>query len=558
MPRELSPGTMIGEYSVKRVLGQGGFGITYLAYDESLDRDVAIKEYFPKEFAHRDSGRTVIPNQDDQDRADFDWGMKHFGEEARSLTRFRHKNIVGAIRFIRDNATAYLVMEYCDGESLDSLAKNRGPLPEHVLLPIVNQLLDGLDEVHRTRLLHLDIKPSNIFLKGDGTVVLLDFGSARQAISSHTKSVKVASAGYAAIEQESVDIDIGKLGPWTDLYGLGATLYRLITGTRPPSASSRAFQESVVSLEETKIGQYGVGLLRAIDASLAFKPSDRPQTVADFRQMMRVEPLRTPVPEPSPDPVPAARKDRWLLGAVVVVFFVAAVWFTQNRSSPTDVEAGTLPDSAPVPIPGASDPGESDTSQCPSDASLVWNNCIGDGTYDPPYVSGAGEVKRYEGVFENDRPAKNGKITYVDGRVYEGEHQSLTLTGQGALWFPDGTKYVGAFKNNAQTGQGKKTWRTGTVAEGRFVNGVLMGKGSIREIDGTRYFGSFARNKLNGSGVKVTRSNGSEIRQVGDWKDGDLKVGILYVDCVATLRGIFEDGKMLSSMELSEADYPCK
>jgi serine/threonine protein kinase len=449
-------------------------------------------------------------------------------------------------------------MEYCDGESLESLAKTRGSIPEHVLLPIVNQLLDGLEEVHRARLLHLDVKPSNIFLKTDGTVVLLDFGSARQAISSHTKSVKVASAGYAAIEQESVDIDIGKLGPWTDIYGLGATLYRLVTGTRPPSASSRAFQESLVSLEQTKRGQYGLGLLKAIDASLAFKPADRPQAIADFRQLLKFEPPRPVGPAPVPELLSEPKHDRWFLAVVVVVVCAAIIWLTQREYAPDVVDAGSVPDSAPVPIPDTGDQSASASAQCPSDTSLLWNNCIGNGTYDPPYASDAGKLNRYEGFFENNQPAKTGKITYVDGRIYEGEHQALTLNGQGTLWSPDGTKYVGTFKNNAQTGRGTKTWSNGTVAEGRFIDGVLMGKGSLREIDGTRYIGSFTRNKLNGSGVKVTRSDGSEIRQVGDWKDGDLKVGILYVDCISTLKGIFENGKMVSAMELSEADYPCK
>jgi len=562
MPRELSIGSVIGEYRIKRVLGQGGFGITYLGFDENLARDVAIKEYFPKEFAHRDSGRTVIPNQDDQDRADFDWGMNHFVEEARSLTRFRHKNIVGAIRFIRDNGTAYLVMEYCDGESLESLAKTRGPLSESVLNPIVQQLLDGLDEVHRTRLLHLDIKPSNIFVKSDGTVVLLDFGSARQAISSHTKSVKVASAGYAAIEQESADIDVGKLGPWTDIYGLGATLYRLMTGKRPPAASSRAFQDSLVSLEQTQQGQYSAGLLKAVDASLGFKPAERPQSVAEFRQLMRFEPQRTePAPEPEspqPEPLSQPKWDRWGLVAVVSIFFIGAIWFNQRGASPDVPVEGSTPDTDPIPIPDSGEPSTGSSSECPTDTSVVWNNCFGLDTFDPPYTSAAGDVKRYEGLFVNDIPDKKGKITYVNGRIYEGEHQSLTLTGQGALSSPDGTKYVGSFRNNAQTGQGTKTWSDGKVAKGRFINGVLVGEGSLRESDGSQYVGTFSKNKLNGAGAKITQSFGSEIRQVGDWKDGDLKVGILYVNCVVTQKGIFENGTLISPMDLKESDYPCR
>lgn len=561
MSRELSPGSLIGEYQIKRVLGQGGFGITYLGFDENLARNVAIKEYYPKEFAHRDSSQKVTPNKYDQDRADFEWGMKHFVEEARSLTRFRHKNIVGAIRFIRENGTAYLVMEYCDGESLESLAKTRGPLPENILNPIAQQLLDGLEEVHRARLLHLDIKPSNIFVKSDDTVVLLDFGSARQAISSHTQSVKVASAGYAAIEQESADIDVGKLGPWTDIYGLGATLYRLLTGKRPFAASSRAFQDTLVSLEQTLQGQYSPGLLRAVDKSLSFKPSDRPQSVAEFRQLMKFEPAR-PAPVPvaeAPQPAPPTPKwGRWRLVAVISAFSFVAFWLSQSGPLPDVADAEAEPDPVPVQIPDLIAPSTGGSSDCPRDRMVVWTNCIGTISYDPPLASTVGGIKGYEGFFVADFPHKKGKILYVDGRVYEGGHNTLTLTGQGALLSPNGTKYVGTFRGNSQTGQGVKTWRDGKVAEGRFVDGVLMGSGSLRESDGSRYVGTFARNKLNGRGVKITQSFGSELRYVGDWENGDLKIGILYADCFATSKGVFERDVLVSPMELNESDYPCK
>ena len=562
MPRELPIGSVIGEYRIKRVLGQGGFGITYLAFDENLARDVAIKEYFPRDFAHREAGQTVIPNQGDQDRADFDWGMRHFVEEARSLTRFRHKNIVGAIRFIRDNGTAYLVMEYCDGESLDELVKTRGPLTEDVLGPIVQQLLDGLDEVHRTRLLHLDIKPSNIFFRNDRTVVLLDFGSARQAVSSHTRSVMVASAGYAAIEQESADVDVGKLGPWTDIYGLGATLYRLITGKRPPAAASRVLADPLLSLEQTRKGQYSAGLLKAVDASLGFKPADRLQSVAAFRELMRVDSVRpeiVPAPEPPQlEPLPEPKWDRRGLVAVIAIFFLAAIWFSRSGSTPDISDVGAEPEPVPIQIPNSSEPSTGSSSECPAGRTVVRDNCIGRESYDPPYASAAGTIKRYEGLFVNNIPDKTGKITYSDGRVYEGEHQSLKLTGQGALSYPFGVKYVGAFRDNAQTGQGTKTWSNGKSAEGSFVNGVLMGRGSLRESDGSRYVGAFTRNKLNGRGVKITQSFSSELRHVGDWENGDLKIGILYADCFATSKGIFEKEVLISPMELTESDYPCK
>ncbi len=564
MPRELRVGTRIGDYEIKRVLGQGGFGITYLAHDENLARDVAIKEYFPREFAHREAGCTVVPSQDEQERADFDWGMRHFVEEARSLTRFRHKNIVGAIGFIRNNGTAYLVMEYCDGESLEALAKRVGPLPAHVLIPIVNQLLDGLDEVHRVRLLQLDVKPSNIFIKQDGTVVLLDFGSVRQAISSHTKSVMVGSPGYAAPEQGSDDVDARARGPWTDIYGLGATLYRLMSGSRPQEAMARLIQDKLVGLSVNSELGYSAGLVEAVNSALRLKAPERPQSIADFRRYLArpapVEPSTKPS-TPEPTGKSPALHDEFSFGKLVAVVVIASVplglWLI-NSSTPNSDEAPSDP--APTEIPNPDSPGPTQVqgpSECPTDRGEVWSNCIGSYTYDNPVESPNGKIKRYEGLWNNNAPATRGKITFADGRVYEGDHDNLNLDGQGELTTPDGTKYIGNFKKNAQTGQGTKTWRDGKVAGGQFVGGALR-RGSLRESDGTTYIGRFLNNKLNGSGAKVTRSNGYELRYVGDWKDGDMKVGILYADCVVTQRGIFENGVFLSSMELKESDYPCK
>jgi serine/threonine protein kinase len=463
MPRELAVGTLIGEYRVKRVLGQGGFGITYLAYDENLDRDVAIKEYFPREFAHRDAGLTVTPNQDEQDRADFEWGMKHFVEEARSLTRFKHKNIVSAIRFIRENGTAYLVMEYCDGESLESVARaTGGAIPENVLLPIANQLLDGLDEVHSARLLHLDVKPSNIFLKKDGTVVLLDFGSARQAISSHTKSVKIASAGYGAIEQESADIDAGKLGPWTDVYGLGATLYRLMTGSRPQQATARLLQDTMPPVGALSGRSYRAGAINAVTRALCVKPQDRPQSTAEFRRLLnQVDLAQTNVKGEkdaiSESPFIKEEPFSWTPFFAVIGLVIVLIWFAVNGSSSAPNSSTSDSESPAVELPSSED---NLTGEIPPNVlaaspggvtncrveSEVWTDCYGE-------FSEEGGVK-YRGMWKASKRHGPGEQIFIDGTRYVGDFRQDKLHGVGEFYYPDGSRFAGQFRNGKRQGRG--------------------------------------------------------------------------------------------------------
>ena len=182
-------------------MGQGGFGITYLATDTNLGRKVAIKEYYPREYATRDGTLTIRAAGNDEDRETFKWGLTRFLEEARILARFEHPNIIAVRRFFEGNGTAYLVMDYCDGEPLDEIIKRDGPLSKGRLDLILFPLLDGLEQIHGTNFLHRDIKPANIYIRTDGSPVLLDFGAARQETGNHSRSVtSLATAGYAAVE----------------------------------------------------------------------------------------------------------------------------------------------------------------------------------------------------------------------------------------------------------------------------------------------------------------------------------------------------------------------
>ncbi|HUP90720.1 MAG TPA: serine/threonine-protein kinase, partial [Solimonas sp.] len=214
----IAPGTLLLEYRIRRVLGTGGFGITYEAQDPHLDKSVAIKEYLPSELAVR-AGNNNVSMRSEQTRDAFTWGREQFLKEARVLARFNHPSLIHVYRFFEANNTAYFVMEYAEGATMDSILMRDGTITEAKIKAMLLPILDGLKDVHRARVLHRDIKPSNIIARKDGSAVLIDFGSARQNVVSMTRSImSVVTTGYAPIEQYAVD---GHQGPWTDIYALG-------------------------------------------------------------------------------------------------------------------------------------------------------------------------------------------------------------------------------------------------------------------------------------------------------------------------------------------------
>jgi serine/threonine protein kinase/HAMP domain-containing protein len=279
LPLALSPGFQLFEYRIDAVLGQGGFGITYLATDVNLNARVAIKEYLPGDYATRASDHSVSPRW----AADSDFylsGLESFLVEARTLATFRHPNIVRVARFFEAHRTAYMVLEYERGKPLRQWWERHRATPEPQLLSLLHPLLDGLALVHESGYLHRDIKPDNIYVrKEDGSLVLLDFGAARQTVGGAQQMADVVTPGYAPPEQ----YDGGPQGPWTDIYALGATLYWMVTGSKPAPAPER--QHGVaqyVPAREVAAGKYSAAFLSAIDQALMLDPAQRPQTIADF------------------------------------------------------------------------------------------------------------------------------------------------------------------------------------------------------------------------------------------------------------------------------------
>ena len=283
----LQPGYKLHWYHIEQILGQGGFGITYLATDTNLNQKVAIKEYLPVEMAVRQDNISVHPVSGEHGDQ-FKWGLERFISEARTLARFKHPNIVRVLAVFRENNTAYMVMEYEHGKPLHEILKDRKTLPEDELKNILFPILDGLEAVHKAGFIHRDIKPPNIYIREDNSPVLLDFGSARQSFSEITRTLTtMVSPGYAPFEQYVGKSD--RQGPWSDIYGLGATLYRATTGISPPDSMDRSEailhtgKDIFVSASEISTGKYSAEFLAAIDHAMAFKTDDRPQTIAEWR-----------------------------------------------------------------------------------------------------------------------------------------------------------------------------------------------------------------------------------------------------------------------------------
>ncbi len=282
----LLDGTKQGQYEILGVLGVGGFGITYKARDTLLQSFVAIKEYLPADFALRDTdGSSVIPRSETYTEQ-FDWGLNSFLEEARTLRRFRENHIVRVESFVEKNGTAYMVMEFEEGAPLDAVIKQDKNLSEAQLKQIFVPILKGLRAVHNEKFLHRDIKPGNIFLRKKGGPVLLDFGAARQALVEQSRSITgILTAGYAPFEQYS---NARVLTPSADLYALGATMYRCITGRKPVEAPERIAAlhndeaDPYVPAVEAGAGRYSTQFLQAIDWCLQPLAKDRPQNADEL------------------------------------------------------------------------------------------------------------------------------------------------------------------------------------------------------------------------------------------------------------------------------------
>ncbi|CDH47089.1 bifunctional serine/threonine-protein kinase/formylglycine-generating enzyme family protein [Candidatus Contendibacter odensensis] len=395
----LPVGYRLHQYRIESVLGAGGFGITYKAVHEALQTRAAIKEYFPVEWSYRDRDEVNVlantqgglPTSEAGEDACYSWGLERFLNEAQILAKVNHSGVVRVRDFFEENGTAYIVMDYEDGEPLSQTLQREKNLIEDSIRRLLGDVLPALEAVHALGYLHRDIKPANLYRRADGRTILIDFGAARQALGRRSKSVtSVFSPGYSPIEQYLTE---GKgYGPWTDIYALGAVLYHCVAGVAPIEAPGRVLDDPLRLAEELASGRYSQGLLRLIDRAMAVRPEKRFQTVAQMRTALEARmdddgertvklelPLRSDlhrsgekprlvIVDPPKTPLKSRRLDwRWGVGILAVLAIAGggiAIWKGQVPSTQVEQPSHPLaslkhsgPPASPQPGQIYADPG---------------------------------------------------------------------------------------------------------------------------------------------------------------------------------------------------------
>jgi hypothetical protein len=279
----LRDGTLLDEYRIERLLASGGFSFVYLARD-ALGSPCAIKEYLPATLPMR-TGADAALSVPEMHRAVFRHGLQCFFAEAKALAGLRHPNVVRVLKFFRGNGTAYMAMRYERGRTLQHCIEHGGARPrESWIRAKFAQLLNGLREVHSSRLVHLDIKPANIYLREGDDPMLIDFGAARAALGRDAADLPPTyTPGFAAPEHHG---GRGQLGPWSDIYSIGACMYACLSGDVPPAAIERRAQERLRALHERAASQYSKELVRIVEACMRLDPEQRPGSVLSLQKAL--------------------------------------------------------------------------------------------------------------------------------------------------------------------------------------------------------------------------------------------------------------------------------
>ena len=333
-----------GKYKIVRFIASGGFGCTYEAQHTFLDSRVALKEFFISDFCNRDeiTGQVTVATKS---KVEFvDKLKKKFMDEARSLFKMKHPGIVRVIDVFEENGTAYYAMEYIDGESLGDLVKRKGKLPEAEVVGYIRQVAEALKYVHSLNRLHLDIKPGNIMVNKDGKAVLIDFGASKhyddETGENTSTLLGINTKGYAPVEQ--VNQSFRSFSPATDIYALGATLYKLLTGITPPDANLLMAKEKVLTPLPSYISP---STRHAVEAAMQLLRKNRPQSVKEWLAILideeetNVE-IDVPEPEPRPEPI---KQLKWIAAGVVAVILVSIViWRPWEPNQPIIIPADTI------------------------------------------------------------------------------------------------------------------------------------------------------------------------------------------------------------------------
>jgi len=474
-PLYLPPRTVLqGRYTVGRVLGEGGFGITYLGWDHTLAIRVAIKEFLPRELAARGTdGRAISAYRGDLAGA-FQYGLEKFLEEARVLARFaEHQGIVAVRDFFPAHGTGYLVMSYLEGLTLkDYLARQGGRIAFKPALAILMPVMDALRSVHEVGLLHRDISPDNIFITRDRQVKLIDFGAARAALGAHSRSLSVIlKPGYAPPEQYGSQ---GRQGPWTDVYAVGATLYQMLTGQMPPEAPDRLYQDTIKPPTA-----YGADLPQtaelALFKALAVRLEQRFQSVADLQAALvqaaegqtAAPPVTPSVPMPPKAPEPAKPQpsgSKWMLaaagiGAVGVLLLVQTLSKSPTSSTSTSTTPQYTQTQTPPPV-AQPQPQEQLTPLQQLQKRANAGDAEAQGELGRAYVHG-------QGVSQDDAQAAYWFRKAADQGVAKAQYNLGVMYGKGKGVSQDYAQAVYWFRKAADQGEAKAQFMLG----GMYANG---------------------------------------------------------------------------------------
>ncbi|QTF07908.1 protein kinase [Brenneria izadpanahii] len=288
VPNALPPGYRFNEFEIKEVIGGGGFGIVYRAWDHQLERTIAIKEFMPTTLAVRNDDMTLVLRSERFSKA-YTAGLNSFIQEARLLARFNHPNLLHVLRFWVQNDTAYMGTVFYSGTTLSKLREAHPELINEAWIRRTLPMLFGaIKTIHDEGYLHRDISLDNIQIQDNGLPVLLDFGSARRSIGNISDETEtMLRPGFAPIEQYTDDNE-SEQGPWTDIYALGAVLHTLIVGSPPPVSVVRSIQDSYQPLVERRPEGYSLSLLQAVDRALALKIENRPQSIGEFSALIEM------------------------------------------------------------------------------------------------------------------------------------------------------------------------------------------------------------------------------------------------------------------------------
>lgn len=525
----LQPGTLLrgGAYRVERALGSGGFGNTYVVMNLNFDEVCAMKEFFMRGINLREGNAVTVSVPDN--RPSFDAQREKFKKEAQRLWKLKNDHIVKVHDLFEENGTVYYVMDFIDGESLGEHLKRLGrPLTEDEAEPLLRQTLDALETVHRQKIWHLDIKPANMMVDKQGQLFLIDFGASKQLHSSDGHSVATSSAlaftpGYAPLEQ--TDQNFKLFGPWTDLYALGASLYKLLTTDTPPSASE------IIAMGGRPLFPPVVSPRMQYLIAWMMNPAytQRPQSAADVRKFLdtpfveeveatvvyepKVEPkeetvIATPQPSPQPEPQPAPQPE--------------PKPEPEPAPQPEPARSPFAPVSEPEPEP------EPLYDEEESESKLPWGTIVGVimavvafvGVGGFGYVLLSGGSSDDKVVTTSTEPAQSiVTIPFTSTRNETGQYtgpvdEDGKPQGEGKVVFDNGNSYSGPFLHGLMQGENA----TYILKEGSRFEGTMKADhfydGTYTDVSGSRFTGIFDEKGQPKTGTWYDK-NGVKIEDVG-------------------------------------------